>query len=113
MPDVEIQEEYKLSARSERQKMEVDIWLPELQLAIEYQGEQHYHNLENIFGQHGCSVAYRARDIEKMLTCTEMGITMAEIPYWWDRSQDSLFQLLHDTPNLHSSTHMLVRSDRN
>lgn len=67
--------------------MELDIFIPRLSLAFEYQGEQHYH--QALLGVN--DPAHRKRlDLEKLLACERLGITLIEIPYWWDRSVESL-----------------------
>ena len=63
--------------------MELDIWLPELNLAFEYQGEQHYSD----------DVISR-RDREKRSACKEAGIRLIEVPYTWDASKEYVLGLL-------------------
>jgi hypothetical protein len=66
--------------------MELDIFVPSLLLAFEYNGEQHY-NYHYIFG----SPEDRMRkDEEKKKLCKQLGITLVEVPYWWDCSKFSL-----------------------
>jgi hypothetical protein len=67
-------------------RMELDIFLPSMALAFEYHGEQH-------FGWHfffGSPKAQKERDAEKHKACKELGITLVEIPYWWDGTAASL-----------------------
>lgn len=66
--------------------MELDVYIPELHLAIEYQGEQHYKTL--YFS--GDQSQQRKRDEEKWNACKKAGITLVEVPYWWDCSIASL-----------------------
>jgi hypothetical protein len=66
--------------------MQLDIYIPSLALAFEYQGEQHY-------GAHylyGSSEHQRAKDMEKQQRCKQEGITLIHIPYWWDKQKSSL-----------------------
>ena len=85
--------------------MELDIFAPQLSLAIEYQGEQHYKNLYP-FGE---LTQISLRDEEKRRACVRAGITLIEIPYWWNFEKDSLSatiqlhrpELIHD--NIFSS----------
>ncbi len=72
------------------QKMELDIYLPQYQLAFEYQGEHHYkdHFLYWI------SELQKTKDNEKRQMCLSLGITLIEIPYWWDAKEESLKQVI-------------------
>eukprot|EP01124_Arcella_intermedia_P024109 TRINITY_DN3987_c0_g2_i2.p1 TRINITY_DN3987_c0_g2~~TRINITY_DN3987_c0_g2_i2.p1 ORF type:complete len:480 (-),score=120.91 TRINITY_DN3987_c0_g2_i2:412-1851(-) len=78
-----------------RKQMELDIWVPNYHLALEYQGEQHYHDLHSAFGPNGMVSLYMDRDNKKKTTCAERGITLATIPYWWDGTSNSLSSTLH------------------
>ena len=69
----------------------MDIFLPNEQLAFEYQGEQHYHDKYSI----GSRWQQRQRDKEKKEICFENGITLIEIPYWWDKQLSSLIATIH------------------
>jgi len=67
--DTEIVEDYHhplLSWTSEplTLKMQVDIWVPKYNLAIEYQGEQHFHDIAG-FGPGGSLAIYEIRDSMK------------------------------------------------
>eukprot|EP01124_Arcella_intermedia_P003554 TRINITY_DN11962_c0_g1_i1.p1 TRINITY_DN11962_c0_g1~~TRINITY_DN11962_c0_g1_i1.p1 ORF type:complete len:399 (-),score=89.00 TRINITY_DN11962_c0_g1_i1:7-1203(-) len=64
-----------------RHLMELDIWVPEYQIALEYQGEHHYHDLY-VYGPSGTLSQYTQRDIKKKEACLKKGITLVTIPYW-------------------------------
>jgi hypothetical protein len=66
--------------------MQLDIYIPSLNLAFEYQGEQHYasHYL------YGSPEIQRKRDLEKSYKCKIANITLVHIPYWWDKEKSSL-----------------------
>jgi hypothetical protein len=66
--------------------MELDIFLPNERLAFEYQGQHHY---ADVYGLGNYWDRMR-RDTEKKNTCKESGITLIEIPFWWDGSLESL-----------------------
>jgi hypothetical protein len=71
--------------------MELDIFLPNEQLAFEYQGEQHYHDIYNSMG---LLWQRKRQDEEKKELCKEKGITLIDIPYWWDRKLNSLAETI-------------------
>ncbi len=66
--------------------MELDVMLPELALVLEYQGQQHYHSF--LFFQN--LAAQQRRDTEKAEICRKFGLTLIHIPYWWNRTKQSL-----------------------
>eukprot|EP01127_Copromyxa_protea_P011087 TRINITY_DN2768_c1_g1_i1.p1 TRINITY_DN2768_c1_g1~~TRINITY_DN2768_c1_g1_i1.p1 ORF type:complete len:276 (-),score=46.81 TRINITY_DN2768_c1_g1_i1:185-1012(-) len=76
--------------------MEFDVWLPQQQLALEYQGEHHYHNFSTFLGG-GNTVAslHQTRDENKRDFCSRASIKLVEVPYWWDGSKESLLQILN------------------
>ncbi len=67
-----------------------DVLIPSLHLAFEYQGRQHYE-----FTFHGTPEAQQLRDQAKRAACVMAGITLIEIPYWWDNKKDSLMASIH------------------
>lgn len=66
--------------------MELDIFVPPIKLAFEYNGEQHYHD-DAYFG---FSDNQKIRDKCKTDQCDRAGITLISIPYWWDNTPNSL-----------------------
>jgi hypothetical protein len=71
--------------------IQLDIFVPSLKLAIEYQGEQHYQS-DHIYNE---SAVVQSRDKFKREACNALGITLVEIPYWWDQSKPSLAATIH------------------
>lgn len=74
-----------------QEHMELDIFIPQLSLAFEYQGEHHFHSTPR-FGQED---EYQERDKEKLELCAKNGITLIRVPFWWDLSTASLMATIH------------------
>ncbi len=79
-----------------------NIFLPELSLAFEFQGETHYQSI-GLFGsfQHKIAndkkkaeLSKRIHHLNEALTKKDIGVTLLCIPYWWDRSITSLAGLI-------------------
>jgi len=81
----------KLVYADSGREMELDIFIPALNLAFEYQGEQHYfhHYL------YGPPDEQQRRDKEKKEACEKAGIKLIPVPFWWDGSRDSLAATIH------------------
>lgn len=79
-------------------RMELDIYIPHINLAFEYQGKQHYLEPQprhwTSFGMM-CDVNLRARDHEKKVACAKAGITLIEVPHSWDGHHDTLIHAIH------------------
>eukprot|EP01114_Cavostelium_apophysatum_P017418 TRINITY_DN5168_c0_g2_i1.p1 TRINITY_DN5168_c0_g2~~TRINITY_DN5168_c0_g2_i1.p1 ORF type:complete len:407 (-),score=50.27 TRINITY_DN5168_c0_g2_i1:303-1523(-) len=67
--------------------IESDVFIPSVKLALEYQGRQHYE--KTIFNELGAQ-KQAERDAEKQRLLHSNGITLVQVPYWWDRKQRSL-----------------------
>ncbi|WP_026600851.1 hypothetical protein [Methylomonas sp. 11b] len=61
-------------------RMRIDIYLPDLKLAIEHQGEQHYRPL-SVFGGEDAHERVLKRDILKRALCKENGIAVIDVRY--------------------------------
>lgn len=68
----------------------VDIWIPDVGIGFEYQGEVHYFDTE----WYGVANNIAHRDFEKAFVCATQGITLVEVPYWWPRSAVSMWATL-------------------
>ena len=64
--------------------MELDIWIPKLDLGFEYQGEQHYIPRKDWPNGEKLLLETQERDRLKKKYCAEQGITMIEIKYDWN-----------------------------
>ena len=86
-PKFEI-ERNKKGLFQKNKRMELDIWIPELNLGFEYQGEQHYIVRRDWPNGEELLLQTKKRDQLKKEYCAELGITMIEIKYDWgmDRS---------------------------
>jgi hypothetical protein len=63
------------------------IFLPHLSLALEYQGEQHYYTVAFFLQR----LETRQRiDQAKRNFAAQCGITLISVPFWWDKSSNSL-----------------------
>jgi hypothetical protein len=111
-PNEELIEEYndpRMRFPSSNAPMELDFYLPRLNLAIEYQGVQHYRDAINL----GEFKAYRfvssavflvifvlltctlsTRDLEKQYAAQRLKVTLIAVPYWWDMSVTSLLNTI-------------------
>ncbi len=78
LPDVEIVRQARPPWLDTRQSL--DIFIPSLELAIEYQGEQHYVALEHWGGEAGLA-ARRELDERKRDACLHAGIRLIEWRY--------------------------------
>jgi hypothetical protein len=75
-------------------RFELDAFFPELMLAFEYQGEQHYTPVEPWGGEEALKRTIK-RDTEKRALCSSHGIRLVEVPFTWDRAESSLLSLFN------------------
>jgi hypothetical protein len=71
---------------------QLDAYIPSLMVAFEYQGQQHYGH--STFERED-AIKVRKRDAEKYKKCYELGVTLVEVPYWWDGTRSQLEATIH------------------
>jgi len=77
--------------------LELDIFLPQLDLALEFHGEQHFHEISS--AGFGSLAPQQIWDHEKIKLCLENSIKLIIIPYWWNNQTDSLIAtIFHEYP---------------
>ena len=74
--------------------LEIDIFVPSINLGFEYQGEQHYDDMPQAFGH---LESYHFRDKFKQSLCDQQNISLINIPYWWDLSSSSIIHSINQT----------------
>ena len=74
--------------------LEIDIWIPELNIGIEYQGEQHYKPIE-IWGGEAGFMDLKARDERKRKLCQEKGVNLIEIRFDQQITKNDLEKLIN------------------
>ena len=89
-------EDYKHPRLSSRLgvRLELDSFIPSLNLGFEYQGEQHYDDIPSAFST---LELYQKRDIEKIDLCNLHSIRLIVIPFWWDKSTNSLSSTINES----------------
>lgn len=75
--------------------LELDIFVPALQLGLEYQGQQHFHPI-NAWGGVPALRALRSRDQEKRRKCEEAGVALVEIDYTEPLTEDHVRRRLEE-----------------
>jgi len=73
--------------------LELDIYLPELNMAIEYQGQQHFYPVDAWGGPRGLKMV-KSRDRLKSRLCQSQGIRLIKIKFTEPLTEDSVRNLL-------------------
>jgi hypothetical protein len=94
--DIEIESNYFgtiVKNMETRSSLQLDAWIPSLNIALEYQGHQHYAT-EDYWGDG--HYKQMERDHHKMVQCKESNIDLIVIPYWWNMKVESLAGVLKE-----------------
>ena len=94
-PGEEIVEDYFHSdlSRKTGYSFQFDVFVIGRNIAFEYHGEQHYEELVSGFAP---LEMYKNRDQEKEKICSDHGIQLIIIPYWWNNKLESLKQTIEE-----------------
>ena len=93
-PKYEVIEEFlheELSRVSGR-AIEIDCFIPSLQIGFEFQGRHHYEERPAL----GSLDMYQKRDAEKQELCKDNNIALVLVPYWWDNTEEGLKKLIKE-----------------
>ena len=92
-----IEDYYHSDSRASGGAIQFDVFLPHFRVAFEYHGEHHYEEIPTF----GTVDLYRERDREKVSCAQLSGVTLVHVPYWWDRSKESLLKIIdHVHPSI-------------
>ena len=78
---------YDERGSSQTGSFEFDIFIAQLNLALEYQGEHHYDDMPSGFN---FLELYKQRDKNKEILAQQQSIKVVYIPYWWNNTLSSL-----------------------
>ncbi len=73
--------------------LELDIFVPRLSLAIEYQGQQHFHAIATWGGEESLK-ANQERDRLKVLRCSQASVTLVTVDYTEPLTEDYIRQVI-------------------
>lgn len=73
--------------------MQIDVFVPELRLAFEYQGQQHSQMIGFFHWNKDDFLAQLDRDQEKRECFEKNGIMLVEVPHTWDGSVRELYEI--------------------
>jgi very-short-patch-repair endonuclease len=75
-------QEYKFGDCRDKRKLPFDFYLPDYNVCIEYDGEQHHTVRTNFFGGNDKFKQLKRRDKIKTKYCKDNNIYLLRIPYW-------------------------------
>ena len=92
-------ENYKNNSPYGLNYLEFDLYIPALNMAMEYQGEQHFDDIPSVFSQ---NELYKSYDQIKLNFAIEKKVNLIVVPFWWDHSSASLSSFLNSPPHFSS-----------
>lgn len=90
-PHQKIELEYNIA---ERGALFLDIYIPALKVAFEFDGEQHFRFCEHFHDTRENFIAAKKRDVKKDIRCDELGITLIRVAYNETMSKELLLKKL-------------------
>eukprot|EP01118_Nematostelium_gracile_P014074 TRINITY_DN5417_c0_g1_i1.p1 TRINITY_DN5417_c0_g1~~TRINITY_DN5417_c0_g1_i1.p1 ORF type:complete len:333 (+),score=55.76 TRINITY_DN5417_c0_g1_i1:286-1284(+) len=101
-PTANVIEDYKtLNANENKSTLELDVYIDQFSIGFEYQGQHHFRETF-VFGKKKDT---ENRDKFKLGVCKSIGITLIQVPFWWDYSVHSLVgTILCHRPDLAKET---------
>jgi hypothetical protein len=113
LPGREVMEEFRhpqlLLEQTGSLRAELDVFVPELRLGLEFHGQQHFEDLAP--ASFSPLELYQTRDREKRELCRKHNITLVEVPYWWDLTASSLRVSLREAALLQGNLPLLEALD--
>jgi len=91
-PELDVQLNYGYRPPLSKRPIEFNIFISELSLALEYNSEKHYMEIP-ILNNNLATI--RERDKMKQQICQNNGITLLVIPFWWNKTIESVAQVIH------------------
>jgi len=85
-----------LARYSTGKNLEFDIWVERFDLAVEFQGAQHFQEVSVFAGSGSNLEHYRELDEEKRVLCERANVALITVPWWWNRSFNALFTTIFD-----------------
>ena len=94
--NIDYERQYKFDYCRSKKELPFDFYIPSLNIAIEYDGKQHYEIVEH-FGGLNNFISTKVRDTIKTIYCKENNIKLIRIAYWdFDNIEEILEKELED-----------------